>query len=302
MFFLPKKYKEFLPLTEVLLDRVFRSQDIPQPLPQLIVPVGHRGTMTYAPENTVAAHEKAYEMGARCMEFDVRCTKDGHFVVFHDRGVERTTDGRGDVEDLTLAEIQKLDAGSHKSDKFEGEAVPTLRDALRNVRGRYAVDVDFKGGPKHSAAMLDEILEDEGFTRDGAPLVTIFARHNDFALLRSLAPKHALRPHYLGRRHAQRMAKDHKLEIMGLRRYVFSFAAARNIRTHGLHLFSNTMGENEWENFEISYDTAAKAGSLFIQTDFIDRLVEYLGSIGKLETRVLGRDYLPIEKSKAVSA
>jgi len=292
--FLPKKYSEYLPLREVFLDRVFRARDIPLPLPEMIVPVGHRGTMIYGPENTIAAHEIAYQKGARCIEFDVRCSKDGHFVVFHDKDAERTTDGRGRIKDLSLAEIKKLDAGSHKDEKFEGEKVPTLREALRNVKGRFAVDIDFKSGPKHSAEILSEILEEEGFTEEDAPLVTIFARHNDFDVLRTLAPIHALRPHYLGRRHARKMARHHNLEIMGLRRYVFSFAAARNIRAHGLHLFSNTMGENEWENFEISYAAAANAGSLFIQTDYIDRLVEYLGSIGRLETRVLGRNYEPL--------
>lgn len=251
--------------------------------------------MTYAPENTIAAHETAYQMGARCIEFDVRCTQDGHFIVFHDHDADRTTSGCGNVENLTLAEIQKFDAGSYKGEAFKGERVPTLRDALRNVKGRFAVDIDFKAGPKHSAEMLDEILEEEGFMNDGSPLVTIFARHNHFALLRSLAPKHALRPHYLGRRHARKMVKEHEIEIMGLRRYVFSFAAARNIRAHGLHLFSNTMSDEEHNDYEISYASAAKAGSLFIQTDFIDHLVQYLKSIDRLETRVLGRDYLPIE-------
>jgi len=297
MLFLPKKYREYLPLREVFLDRIFRSRVIPGPLPEKIVPVGHRGTMTYAPENTITAHEIAYQMGARCIEFDVRCTRDGHFIVFHDHDAERTTDGSGIIENLTLAEIQKFDAGSYKEKRFAGERVPTLREALRNVKGRYAVDIDFKDGPKHSAAMLNEILEDEGFAEDTAPLVTIFSRHNHFNLLRALAPKYALRPHYLGRRHARRMAKEHDIEIMGLRRYVFSFAAARNIRAHGLHLFSNTMSEKEWDNYEIGYASAAKAGSLFIQTDFIDHLVKYLAEIGRLETQVLGRDYLPIKTS-----
>lgn len=294
MAFLPKKYSEYLPLKDLFLDRFFRSGRVLLPLPMKIVPVGHRGTITYAPENTIAAHEKAYTMGARCIEFDVRCTKDGHFVVIHDKDAERTTDGHGKIKNLTLAEIQSFDAGSHKDATFEGERVPSLREALANVEGRFAVDIDFKGGPKHSAAMIAEILKDEGFDREGAPLISIFARHNHFDILKPLASNYSLRPHYLGRRHALKMAEDYGLQIMGLRRYVFSMAAARNIRKTGMHLFSNTMADHENETYETGYEAAAKAGALFIQTDYIDRLVAYLERIDRLETGVLGRDFLPL--------
>ncbi len=281
---------EFLPDFESWFRRLTRSTGFGQrlPLPEKIIPVGHRGTPTYAPENTIIAHETAYEMGARCIEFDVRCTRDGHFVVFHDHDVDRTTDGRGDVEEMTLSEIQALDAGSHFGPEFEGERVPTLREALANVRGRYAVDIDFKGGPDHSAPMLAEILRDEGFEREDAPLVTIFARVNHFEILAPLAPEFALRPHYLSRRHCKKMVRDYDIEVMGLRRYAFSKIAAGNIRGHGMHLFSNAMGADESRS---DFEDAANVGALFIQTDYMDRLVAYLADIGRLETGVLGRDF-----------
>lgn len=281
---------EFLPDFESWLRRLTRSTGlgISHPLPEKIVPVGHRGTKIYAPENTILAHEKAYELGARCMEFDVRCSSDGHFVVIHDHDVDRTTDGRGDVENLTLAEIKALDAGRHKGPEFAGARVPTLREALENVQGRFAVDIDFKGGPDHSAPMIAEILRDEGFDKEGAPLVTIFARVNHFEILEPLAPEFALRPHYLSRRHCRKMVRRHDVEVMGLRRYAFSKIAASNIRGHGMHLFSNAMGRDESYS---DYEEAANAGALFIQTDYMDRLVTYLDSIGRLETGVLGRNF-----------
>ncbi len=281
---------EFLPDFESWFRRLTRSSGIGAklPLPEKIVPVGHRGTKIYAPENTIIAHETAYEMGARCMEFDVRCTRDGHFIVIHDHDVDRTTDGNGHVEDMTLAEIQALDAGVYQNEKFAGERVPSLREALQNVRGRFAVDIDFKGGPDHSAPMIAEILRDEGFARDDAPLVTIFARVNHFEILAPLAPEFALRPHYLSRRHCRKMVRRHGIEVMGLRRYAFSEMAAGNIRGFGMHLFSNVMGGSE----DIGdFDDAAAAGALFIQTDYMDRLVAYLDSISRRETGVLGRNF-----------
>lgn len=291
---------EYLPDFESWFRRLTRSTGLGMrlPLPDKIIPVGHRGTKTFAPENTLIAHETAYEMGARGIEFDVRCSRDGHFMVIHDHDVDRTTDGRGHVEDMTLAEIKALDAGSHMAPEFEGEPVPTLREALANVRGRFAVDIDFKGGPDHSAPMLAEILRDEGFDRPDAPLVTIFARVNHFEILAPLAPEFALRPHYLSRRHCRKMVRNHDIDVMGLRRYAFSKIAAGNIRGHGMHLFSNAMGKGETRS---DFDDAANAGALFIQTDYMDRLVAYLDSIGRRETGVLGREFQVLDNQQTMS-
>ncbi|XVQ85108.1 glycerophosphodiester phosphodiesterase family protein [Microbispora siamensis] len=105
--------------------------------------VAHRGASAYAPENTVAAFELARHRGADMFELDVQETGDHHLVLMHDTTLGRTTDaeevfpGRAPwrVGDLTLAEIRKLDAGSCFSRKYAGEAVPTLGEALRAMRG-----------------------------------------------------------------------------------------------------------------------------------------------------------------------
>lgn len=97
----------------------------------------HRGAMDTHPENTLAAFREAIRVGAHMIEFDVWVTKDGELVVMHDATVDRTTDGKGRVWDLTLAEIKQLDAGSWKSPEFKGERIPTLKETLaimpRNV-------------------------------------------------------------------------------------------------------------------------------------------------------------------------
>ena len=70
----------------------------------------HRGASGYAPENTLAAFQEAIDMGADGIELDVQLTKDGQIVVIHDETVDRTTDGKGWVKDLTFDEIRALDA------------------------------------------------------------------------------------------------------------------------------------------------------------------------------------------------
>ena len=98
--------------------------------------MAHRGASAYAPENTLAAFTLAIEQRADWLEMDVQQTKDGHLVVFHDLRVERTTDGQGALRDLTLAEIQQLDAGSWYDRKFAGERVPTFEEVVALARER----------------------------------------------------------------------------------------------------------------------------------------------------------------------
>lgn len=92
--------------------------------------IGHRGAAGHAPENTLAGFARAAALGVSWVEFDVRLTRDGALVAFHDDTLERTTDGRGRVSDRTLDEIKRLDAGRWFGKDFAGERVPALEDAL----------------------------------------------------------------------------------------------------------------------------------------------------------------------------
>ncbi|EPH41770.1 glycerophosphodiester phosphodiesterase family protein [Streptomyces aurantiacus] len=103
--------------------------------------VAHRGASAYAPENTLAAIDKAAWMGFRWVENDVQRTKDGVLVIVHDDNLKRTTNveevfpdrAPWKVKDFTAAEIAKLDAGSWFGEKYEGARVPTLTQYMNRV-------------------------------------------------------------------------------------------------------------------------------------------------------------------------
>lgn len=90
--------------------------------------INHRGLSPGFPENTLAAFRNSVALGVDAIEIDMRATKDGEIVIMHDASVDRTTDGTGNVSDLTLAEIKALDAG-------EGQRVPTYEESLEAVKG-----------------------------------------------------------------------------------------------------------------------------------------------------------------------
>ncbi|MCK4541972.1 MAG: glycerophosphodiester phosphodiesterase [Spirochaetales bacterium] len=102
--------------------------------------IAHAGAKGLRPENTMEAFRNAVNLGVDLLEMDIHLTKDGHVVVIHDVTVDRTTNGTGQVKELTLAEIQSLDAGySWASEGFSdvfpyrnrGIQVPTLPEVFQ---------------------------------------------------------------------------------------------------------------------------------------------------------------------------
>lgn len=105
---------------------------------------GHRGASAYAPENTLAAFNLAFEMGADGVELDVTLTKDGVPVVIHDDAVDRTSDGKGRVSDMMVREVQQVDSGTWFDAKYRGEKIPTLEEVLTRVPATKIVNVELK--------------------------------------------------------------------------------------------------------------------------------------------------------------
>ena len=108
----------------------------------------HRGDSKSAPENTLAAFEKAIENGADVIELDVRQTKDGEIVVMHDENLRRTCGVDKKVGKLTYAEIQKISAGAKFKGKnkelYENEKIPTLQEAIELIGDRAEVNIELK--------------------------------------------------------------------------------------------------------------------------------------------------------------
>jgi glycerophosphoryl diester phosphodiesterase len=147
-------------------------------LPSRPLVVAHRGASVDHPENTLASFDAAARAGAEVVELDVRLSADGVAVVVHDPEVSRTTDGRGFVHELSLAELKRLDAAPGRPDRAE---VATLREVLDLLSGRAGVDLEIKNIPGEPAfdspreAALEAALRDlEAAAFDGDVLVSSF--------------------------------------------------------------------------------------------------------------------------------
>ena len=113
------------------------------PLPLVIA---HRGASVAAPENTIAAFERALADGADAIELDVHLSRDDHPVVIHDGTLERTTNGSGPVRGHTMRELKRLDAGAWRGPTFVGQRLQTLQEVLERFRGRTRFWIELKGG------------------------------------------------------------------------------------------------------------------------------------------------------------
>ena len=106
--------------------------------------IAHRGFSGQFPENTMVAFEAAVEAGADMIELDVSLSQDRVPVVIHDETLDRTTSGSGRVQDFTLPELQRLDAGSWFGEPFRGARIPTLEEVFRQVGPQTSINVELK--------------------------------------------------------------------------------------------------------------------------------------------------------------
>lgn len=128
----------------------------------------HRGSSADAPENTMSALRQALKDGADFAEIDVQTTQDGEVVLLHDRDLMRMGGDPRALASLTLKELRAIDVGIHFGEKFRGEQVPTLKEALEMVRGRMGLNIELKYNrpdptlaPKVIAVLLETDMMDQ---------------------------------------------------------------------------------------------------------------------------------------------
>ncbi len=145
-----------------------------------VLKIGHRGAAGHAPENTLAAVRKGIDLGVDYVEIDVRQTADGVLVALHDATINRTTDGKGRVEALSLRELRAFDAGN-------GERVPTVEEVLKIAAGRTGLMLELKvAGVAH---LTVDVVKRVNFTD---PVIYASFLHEELPLVREVDPKAAL--------------------------------------------------------------------------------------------------------------
>ncbi len=118
----------------------------------------HRGASGYAPENTLAAFQKAVDLGADGVELDIQLTKDDQIVVIHDETIDRTSDGKGWVKDYTLEELRAFNYNRTKPE-YKHADIPTMREVFELLRptGLF-INIEIKTGVVFYEKIEEKIL------------------------------------------------------------------------------------------------------------------------------------------------
>ncbi len=187
-----------------------------QNLPKVIA---HRGASRIAPENTLASLRAAKALGATWIECDVMLTADNQAIIFHDKTLHRTTNGKGIVANTSYAEIVKLDAGSWFDKKFINERVPTLSAYLQcAVELELGINIELKAASGKEDILAQEVdrqLKRYWPAHFPAPLIS------SFSLANLKAMRHCDQAHQLG---------------LVLKRFSFAWKRkARKIKAYSLH-------------------------------------------------------------------
>ena len=143
----------------------------------MLLKIGHRGARAYEPENTLRSFKKAIELGVNAVELDVRRTRDDQLVVIHNANVNKTTNGSGSINELTLDEIKRFVTE-------KGEKVPTFEDALQFLGKRVTILVELKETGIEKKVL--NLVHEKGLTEN----IIIISFHEDvLRKVRELNPK-----------------------------------------------------------------------------------------------------------------
>ncbi len=268
-----------------------------------VLVVAHRADWKRAPENSLPAIQSCIALGVDIVEIDLRRTRDGHLVVMHDETVDRTTNGRGKVSDLSLAQVRKLRL-KMSDGRLTRERVPTLEEAMGLVKGRIMVNLD---KAYHYSQQVHQVLVRTG-TLDHALFKGGVPPAEAEALLKKLKPRPLYMP-VVGREVTDVSRLD-RSTVQAVERYlerlrppaveiifghdadpIVSAQSVAAFRKAGARVWVNTLwdghlagghaDERAAKDPEAVWGWLLRRGVSIIQTDELDLLLSYLRKKGR---------------------
>lgn len=227
--------------------------------------ISHRGSHLIKPENTIAAFEDAITAGADYVEMDLRTTKDGYLVLCHDENVNRVSNGKGNVKDLTLEEIAKLDLPGKDGKIYR---MPQFVDVLKICKGRINIYLDFK---EADVAASYRQIKAVGMEKQ---VVVYLNKVEQYLAWRKLVPQMPLMtslPQSVATR-ADLTALLDKMQLEGLDNIKDSNMLAAT-RANGIYVWLDVQGNDE---NPAKWKEAMSKGIQGVQTDHPAELVKYL--------------------------
>ena len=238
-----------------------------------VLVAAHRGAHMGNFENSLASIHKAINLGVDVVELDVRTTKDGFLVLMHDSKIDRTTTGKGKVEDLTLAKLRTFRLKAPYG-RISEETIPTFESALKIIKGKIMVDIDMK---TDNVKGMVEMVEKTGTNK------YVFYFDNDYHQLDAIK-KMDRSAQIMPRAYTFKMADSAVVRyappVVHIDPKFYTEELTEMLRKNNARVWINALGESDayirYGKGEEVLETLLENGANMIQTDEPEMLLQLL--------------------------
>jgi len=229
--------------------------------PEQIMVTAHRAAHTHYPENSLGALQEAIRLGIDIAEVDIRQTKDHVLVIMHDGKVDRTTNGKGALADMTyqqLMELRLLQDG-----KPTDEKVPTLDQVLRMAKGKILLDLDFKLGDEDAVKRTYKAIEETQTTNQ----VLFFLYQYKYApLVHAINPDVKVMPRAYKEDDVNKILDMKIAKVIHIDEKFYTDSLMKKITDQHVRIWSNSLGT--YDDLELASHTGFKA--LLTKTKYVN--------------------------------
>jgi glycerophosphoryl diester phosphodiesterase len=247
--------------------------------PEHVMVTAHRSAHLVHPENSLAAIRDAIKIGADIIELDVRKTKDGVYVLLHDKNIDRTTGNKGKVSSYTFDQLNKIPL--LQNGQPTNERIPTFESALRTAKDRIMIDIDFKLDSTEDAINVCKMIREAGMQKQ---VLFFLYDYRYTATIDSIDNSIAVMPRAYNKEDVLDILKNYKVPVIHVDTKFYNDTLMGQIRSHNVRVWLNALGkydDMEKTQKDAGYDRLLEMKNVnVIQTDYPANLLQYLREKG----------------------
>lgn len=245
--------------------------------PDKILVAAHRAAHQNFAENSIAAIQESIRMDVDIVELDVRMTKDSVLVILHDRTVDRTTNGSGELSTLTFEEARSFQL-LHQGKPTE-QVIPTLEEVLSVTKDKIVIDIDFKADSKEALVKTVDLIKQYGMERQ---IIFFLYDYTLAPVLHTICPELIIMPRAYSKRQVKRILEWDYIKIIHVDESFYRERLMKKIIDSKVRVWINALGT--YDNMEKEEKNSGFAQLLskkyinVIQTDLPEELTGYLNT------------------------
>ena len=246
--------------------------------PEHILVTAHRAAHKNCPENSLASLKEAIRLGADIVEIDLRETKDHQLVILHDESIDRVTNGKGLVREMTLKELKG------KRLLYKGavtdQEILTFSEALDVLKGEMLINLDYKAGGNRALRKAYKLIKEKGM--ENQILFYIYANYDLIPKLRRINPKVKIMPRAYSTEDVKKILAIPGIDIIQIDFSFYDDEWTKDVIEKGIRISGNSV--EKYDNMQIEngtgYDELTKMNINIIETDEPEELLNYLKKKG----------------------